>query len=93
MTTNTQIDTAQIAEAAYFFWLEEGQPEGRDHAHWLKAIDALTPAQPKKKAARKAPAKAKAAPKAKAAAAPKAKAEAAPKAKAAPKKRAAKAKA
>ncbi|MEL6913556.1 MAG: DUF2934 domain-containing protein [Pseudomonadota bacterium] len=70
MTTPT-LDDAHIRDAAYFLWLEEGQPEGRDEAHWLKAIDALTPATPKsaprkarakaaapaKKAAAKAPAK------------------------------------
>lgn len=63
MTAPT-LDDAQIRETAYLFWLDEGQPEGRDQDHWLKAIDALTPATPKK--ARKAPAKPRA--KAKAAA-------------------------
>ena len=54
-----QIDESQIRETAYLIWLDEGQPEGQDQAHWLKAIDALTPAQPKRKepAKRKAPAK------------------------------------
>lgn len=67
-----QIDEARIRETAYLFWLNEGQPDGRDQEHWLKAIDALTPAKPKAKRTRKAPvkasaAKAKAAPKATAA--------------------------
>ncbi len=76
--TQLTIDESQIRETAYLMWLEEGQPEGRDQEHWLKAIDALTPAQPKKRAARKTPAKPRVA-KAKTAAAPKA-AEAKPKA-------------
>jgi hypothetical protein len=53
--TNPTPDEAQIRETAYLFWLDEGQPVGRDQEHWLKAIDALTPAAPKK--ARKTPAK------------------------------------
>ena len=71
--TTLNIDDAKIRETAYLMWLDEGQPEGRDQEHWLKAIDALTPATPKAKAKRKAPAKAKAAPKAKAKSKPKAK--------------------
>ena len=65
MTTAT-LNEAQIRETAYLLWLDEGQPEGRDQEHWLKAIDALTPATPKKKPARKAAAKPKAPAKAKA---------------------------
>lgn len=72
--TKVTIDENKIRETAYLFWLDEGQPAGRDEAHWLQAIDALTPPQPKKKATRKAPAKKAAAPKAKAAPAKKAKA-------------------
>ena len=56
MTEHT-LDHAQIAETAYLLWLDEGQPEGRDQEHWLKAIDALTPPTPKRKPARKAAAK------------------------------------
>lgn len=63
--TQANLDEAQIRETAYLMWLDEGQPEGRDQEHWLKAIDALTPAKPKRKAAAKP--KAKAAPKAAAA--------------------------
>lgn len=77
--TKPTLDERTIRETAYLFWLDEGQPVGRDEAHWLQAIDALTPPKPKKKAATKAPAKKAAAPKAKAAA---------PKAKAAPAKKA-----
>lgn len=74
----SKIDEAQIRETAYLIWLDEGQPDGRDQEHWLKAVDALSPAKPKAKATRKpaattATAKAKAAPKAKAKAAPAAK--------------------
>jgi len=63
--THTTLDEAQIRETAYLLWLDEGQPEGRDQEHWAKAIDALTPATPKRKPARRAAAKpkAKAAPK------------------------------
>ena len=61
MTTQTLDDTA-IRETAYLFWLGEGQPAGRDQDHWLRAIDALTPAK-RKPVAKKAAAK-KAAPKA-----------------------------
>ncbi len=52
--TTSHIDDTQIRETAYLLWLEEGCPEGRDEQHWLKAIDALTPPQPKKKPARAA---------------------------------------
>ena len=62
--SKTAIDENKIRETAYLFWLDDGQPEGRDQEHWLKAVDALTPPTPKKRA-RKAPTK-KAAPKAKA---------------------------
>jgi hypothetical protein len=27
-----------VREAAYFIWLREGQPEGRAHDHWQRAI-------------------------------------------------------
>jgi len=47
------LDDAQVREAAYLLWLDEGQPVGKDQEHWLKAVDALTPAAPKKKAAAK----------------------------------------
>lgn len=74
--TQPTIDDAQIRETAYLLWLDEGQPQGCDQEHWLKAIDALTPAQPKAKPARKTPAKPRnTAPKVKAA--PEAKAKAA----------------
>lgn len=56
MSTATS-NESQIREAAYLFWLEEGQPQGRDQEHWLRAVDALStpaaPAKPKRKAAAK----------------------------------------
>lgn len=51
--TTPAFETAQIAETAYHIWLEEGQPVGRDEAHWYAAIDRLTPAPKKKAPARK----------------------------------------
>ena len=62
------IDEAQARETAYFLWLDEGQPQGRDQDHWLTAVNALTTPQPKvKKPAKTAPkpraAKTKASPK------------------------------
>ncbi|WP_425039582.1 DUF2934 domain-containing protein [Primorskyibacter sp. S187A] len=45
-----------IAEAAFYIWQEEGQPDGRADAHWTQAIERLKSAQPTPKA-RKAPAK------------------------------------
>lgn len=61
--SNVQLTDAQIAEAAFFIWLDEGQPEGRAEDHWFRATNALSPAaKPRKKAAAK-PAAKKAAPK------------------------------
>ena len=83
-------DETHVREAAYFLWLEEGQPHGRDRDHWHKAVDGLTPAKParkpraaKPKAAPKATAAAKPAPKAETAAKPGIRAAAKPKAKSA----------
>ena len=55
MTTQTITD-AQIAEAAFFIWLEEGRPAGRDQAHWFAAAERLktqSKPTPKKRAAAK----------------------------------------
>lgn len=55
----------RIREIAYFIWLEEGCPHGRDQDHWERARDrlALLEAAPKPAAKAQAkPAKAKAAP-------------------------------
>ena len=64
--TQTVTET-QVREAAYYLWLDDGQPEGRAEEYWLKAVDALNQPKPKAKPKRKAAAKpaAKAAPKAK----------------------------
>lgn len=69
------INEEQIRETAYLFWLDDGQPVGREEEHWLRAVDALTKPSPKAKATRKAAAKPRAAkPAAKRTAKPKAKA-------------------
>ena len=49
----------QIAEAAYYLWLAEGQPEGRAEDHWQRARSTLeTPAaQSRKPRAKAAPRK------------------------------------
>ncbi|MGR3271095.1 DUF2934 domain-containing protein [Thalassococcus profundi] len=57
-----RIDDTQIAQAAYFLWLDEGQPDGRADAHWMQAVEALKATAPKPKV-RKPRAKAAAAPK------------------------------
>lgn len=59
---NVTLNEEQIRETAYGFWLEEGQPQGRNEEHWLRAIDALNaPVAKKAKPARKAAAKPRAA--------------------------------
>jgi len=54
--STVQISDAQIAEAAFLLWLDEGRPEGRHEDHWYRAMTALqAPAAPKaRKTARKA---------------------------------------
>lgn len=72
MSNAVRPDESAVREAAYFLWLENGQPQGQDQDHWLQAMADLTaknakkakaPAKPRKAAAKKA-----AAPKAKTAA-------------------------
>ena len=72
MPTAGPADDAAIREQAYYFWEQDGRPEGRESEYWMRATAALAPTDP-------APKRLKAAPKA--AAKPKA---AAGKAKAAP---------
>ena len=55
--TTQKIEESKIREAAYLFWLDDGQPEGREQEHWLKAEDALNAALPKVKTTRKVSAK------------------------------------
>ena len=44
----------QIRETAYGFWLDDGQPQGRDEEHWLRALNTLAArTQPARKAAAK----------------------------------------
>jgi hypothetical protein len=48
-----------VADLAFHLWEEEGRPEGRAEAHWLRAavlVDEMAPkkAAPKKPAAKKA---------------------------------------
>jgi hypothetical protein len=31
----------RIRERAYFIWVEEGEPEGRDKLHWETALKAI----------------------------------------------------
>lgn len=50
-------DEAQIRETAYLIWLDEGQPQGCDQDHWLRAVDALSAPIAKTKPARKVTAK------------------------------------
>ncbi|RMD95357.1 MAG: DUF2934 domain-containing protein [Alphaproteobacteria bacterium] len=46
MTTAT-VDERQIAEAAYYLWLEEGCPDNRAEEHWHRARAMLATATPK----------------------------------------------
>ena len=64
---STQLSEDRVRAIAYSLWLEEGMPEGRAEAHWLKASELLKAeipdVTPKKPATKKAvPAVKKAAP-------------------------------
>ncbi len=37
----TSFDEPTIQARAYWIWIEEGQPEGRDVEHWLRACEEL----------------------------------------------------
>jgi hypothetical protein len=52
--SKTTFDETQVRETAYLFWLDDGQPQGRDQEHWLRAIDALSTPAAKAKPAGKA---------------------------------------
>jgi len=41
----------EIALCAYRIWLQEGCPQGRDRAHWLKAREQLLSGRAKEKSA------------------------------------------
>jgi len=77
--TKSGINEAKIREAAYFIWLSEGQPDGRDAEHWTRAVKVLEAAEPQPKKTRAAKAKPRAARKTPAARGAKAKAPAASK--------------
>jgi hypothetical protein len=60
---NGQTDDAAIREQAYFFWEQDGRPEGRETEYWMRAkvavteksqMDTLTKPAPKKAAKPKA---------------------------------------
>jgi hypothetical protein len=40
-TIHAEPTEAEIQHAAYLLWIEEGQPEGCDLAHWLAAKELL----------------------------------------------------
>ena len=44
MSEGHTADTTAIAEAAFYLWLEEGQPHGRDQEFWLRAEQTLNAA-------------------------------------------------
>ena len=77
MPTAGPADDAAIREQAYYFWEQDGKPDGRDTEYWMRAMvavtgkaqfDALVTPAPRKtaksKVEDKAPAKAAAKPKA-----------------------------
>lgn len=55
--TKASLDETQIRETAFLLWLDDGQPQGRDQEHWLRAIETLKKAETKTKPVRKAAAK------------------------------------
>jgi len=61
---NIENDDERIRDIAYGFWLEEGQPQGRDEEHWHRAHAALNAPAAKATPARKITAKPRAAKKA-----------------------------
>ena len=55
------LNEERIREIAYGFWLEDGQPQGRDEEHWHRAVEALSAPVAKAKPTRKSAAKPRAA--------------------------------
>lgn len=51
----TEPSADRVREIAYDIWMEEGQPHGRDEAHWLMALERARAeqAKAKKRAAKK----------------------------------------
>ena len=72
MPTAGPADDAAIREQAYYFWEQDGRPDGRETEYWQRAVmaltdraqlDALTKPAPKKSAKPKEPSSDKPAPK------------------------------
>ncbi len=42
MINSPKINEESVRTLAHTFWEEEGRPEGRAEAHWLRAIAAVT---------------------------------------------------
>lgn len=51
--STTNFNESSVREAAYFLWLNNGQPQGQDQDHWLQAMADMTAKPAKKKAAAK----------------------------------------
>ena len=51
--STTNFNESAVREAAYFLWLNDGQPQGQDQDHWLQAMEQMTAKPAKKKAAAK----------------------------------------
>jgi hypothetical protein len=63
MNQTVSVPEDRVRAIAYSLWLEEGQPQGRAEAHWLKALELATEVEaPAAKPKRKAAAATKAAP-------------------------------
>ena len=46
--SNKEVKEEHVREAAYHIWNNEGQPEGKDSEHWLRALDELRSKDDKK---------------------------------------------
>lgn len=42
MTTHSPQHEAAIREQAYYFWEQDGRPDGREAEHWMRAVVAVT---------------------------------------------------
>ncbi len=51
--STTNFNESAVREAAYFLWLNDGQPQGQDQDHWLQVMEQMTAKPAKKKAAAK----------------------------------------
>lgn len=64
----TSADEAAIREQAYYFWEQDGRPDGREAEYWSRAVVALTDKSQLDTLTKPAPKSAKGEPKLKAAA-------------------------